>query len=906
MADQFDLRNGADENARTNTPETRHRRVERNKQLYQQIERASSMPKAEQGAPQGDGNEVQPTRVMQAVRSATPPAQDARYARPAEGEQRVYRRTEYMPAQQDARVYGDDNAAGEDYYRDGQYQARGARLDSQLYPEDDDYYDEEGAGGHRWLAVVIAVVLVLAIFFGGMCLLPKIVARPQDDSGFAGALYSLRDEMSGVLRLVGIEEEPAEIHEFQTANTDITVGTQVQFNITTTKAVQNVRLVDEQGTVVLGSPQCKDTPQNTTWIVYVRFEAPYAGNVYAAVQQNDEWRTMDTPIALNVTLPATPAPTVVPTPTPTVAPTATPDAAADDASVQEMAQPTLFAVPQPVATDTMAPFATATVVPTEVPTAVPTATPTAVPTPTPEPTPTPMPILEAAAADEAQPDKLSLTQTVYKNGKKVTDFQRETAISMNGPDGYTYYDGGVFTFRGNSFRQNAASGTVEVEEEKLSVEWKYEMGSLRTASNGTWYGMGWTGQPAIIKWAQEARENLMNLYENKRTVTALKEVIFAGLDGKIHFVDLNDGQPTRDAINVGYPMKSSVSVNPYGYPMLGVGQAISKLANKSGDYGYYLFNLLNGSELMFMSGKKSNQQDTYCANGAFDGTGLFDMNSDTLIVSGENGLVYTISLNTQFDWKSEKPLLTIDKEVVFLKTKAKAEETNEVGAEASVAVYNNYIYTVDTYGILQCIDSNTMKAVWAKDVGDNTDAAIALDFDENGDLALYTGNTAYKRLTSKKPVTIRRLDALTGEEIWKYEISCVYNKDQLSGCKASPVVGQNGISGLVIFTVNMTGSADKSTVVALNKMDGSVEWEYEMDATAISSPVAVYNEAGDAWIIQGDQSGKLYLLDGSTGKVCNVLDLGGDIQGSPAVYKDMLVIGTSSKDNAYMYGIRIQ
>lgn len=60
-------------------------------------------------------------------------------------------------------------------------------------------------------------------------------------------------------------------------------------------------------------------------------------------------------------------------------------------------------------------------------------------------------------------------------------------------------------------------------------------------------------------------------------------------------------------------------------------------------------------------------------------------------------------------------------------------------------------------------------------------------------------------------------------------------------------------------------------MIALNKMDGTVEWEYELNAAAISSPVAVYNEAGDAWIIQGDQSGNLYLLDGSTGKVCNVL-----------------------------------
>ena len=917
MADHFDSKTGADQNT-PNTP-ARHRRVDRHKQLYQDIQRES------ENQPAAQDTDTQATRVMPALRGGARPAPstgDTRANTP--GQEPVFRRTtEYAQPQPGARVYGEENEGAADYRGSGQYQPRNAQLDSQLYPEGDDYYEDEDEAprGRRWLAVIIAVVLVLALFFGAMCLLPKLVERPKDDSGFAGALYSLRDNMSGVLRLVGVEEDPAGIHLFQTVSSDISTGTQVQFSITTTKAVQNVRLMDEQGAPLPGSAQCKDAPTNTTWVVTVRFENAYLGNVYAAVQENDAWRTTDSAIMMNVTQPATPTPTVVPTPTP--APT---EAPTDEPVVQETVQPTFFVVPAVMSTDkpvvaaTEAPTEVPTTVPTPVPTEAPTPTPTAeptatptptptptpVPTPTPEPTATPMPILEAAAADSADPAKLSLTQTVYRNGKKVTDYQRETAISMNAPDKYTYYDGGVFTFRGNSFRQNAASGTVEVEDEKLSIEWKYQMGSIRTADYGTWHGIGWTGQPAIIKWAQEARENLMNLYENKRTVKALKEVIFAGLDGKIHFVDLNDGQATRDPINVGYPLKSSVSVNPYGYPMLGVGQAISKLANKRGDYGYYLFNLLDGSELMFMSGKTSKQQDAYCANGAFDGTALFDMNSDTMIVSGENGLIYTIALNTNFDYKSEKPSLTINKDVVFLKTKAKSEDAGMTGAETSVAMYNNYIYTADTQGILQCIDSNTMKAVWAKDVGDNTDAAIALDFDENGDLALYTGNTAYKRLGSKKPVTIRRLNALTGEEIWNYEISCVYNKDQLSGCKASPVVGQNGISGLVIFTVNMTGSANKSTVIALNKMDGTVEWEYELNAAAISSPVAVYNEAGDAWIIQGDQSGNLYLLDGSTGKVCNVLSLGGEIQGSPAVYKDMLVIGTCSKDNAYMYGVRIQ
>lgn len=524
-----------------------------------------------------------------------------------------------------------------------------------------------------------------------------------------------------------------------------------------------------------------------------------------------------------------------------------------------------------------------------------------------------MPQLSAEAGGNTAPEQRGLTQTVYQNGKKVTDLARDMAVSMNAPEHYGQYDG-VMAFRGDSFRQNAAYGTVEVENEELSVEWKYQLGSIRTADSGTLYGVGWTGQPAIIKLVYEQRAMWFNLYEEKRNVKPLREVIFAALDGNIYFLDLNDGQPTRDPIKVGYPLKSSVAVHPQGYPVIAVGQAISKLSNKTGDIGFHLYSLLDGKEVLFMNGRKSKQQDQYAVNGAFDGSAVFDVNSDTMIVAGENGLIYTVALNSEFLVQNggvviEDPEYKINKDVVTLKTKSSAEADKDTGVESSVAVYNRYIYSADTHGILQCIDSNTMKAVWAADMGDNTDAAIALDFDKDGNLGLYTGNTMYARLNkskTKQPVTIRRLDAMTGEEVWKYEINCVYNKDQLSGCKASPLIGQNEIEHLVIFTVNMTGDKDKSAIIAFDEMTGEVVWQRELDSAAISSPVAVYNKAGKAWIIQADQSGNLYLLDGLTGAVRNVLPLGGEIQASPAVYNDILVIGTCSKDNAYMYGIRIQ
>lgn len=886
----------------------RHRRADRHRQIP-----------AEESAPAE-------TRVMPAVHPAAEEPQEPTRVMPSVGGERVIRReTSFDPLdQQNATpagvppvpptvqdktpVYGGDDVPIQTYA------APENQLEEQLYPEDSDYYeDEEPHHGRSWLVALICLAVLVALFALGMVLLPRVVDRPRDGGGFVGALYDLRDKLGDLL---GAEKEPAQIHLFQTANTVMDVGKQMQFSITTTGAVQDVGITDAEGNLLPSSRQCKDPEEMTTWVVTIRFETPYVGDVYAAVQEKGAWRQTDSRLTLTVmaTLPPTPVPTPEPLP-PTEVPIFVTQA---PAVIQETALPATVPPAPATLPPTAVPTAEPTAVPTAEPTAVPTAEPTATPTPTPEPTAipaptaTPMPRLDASAAAGTDPALLGMTETVYANGKKASgSLNRKTSIDMEGPDGYSLYNG-VTAFRGGSFRQNAAYGTAEVENEQLTVVWQYPLGSLRTADSGTLYGVGWTGQPAIIKLMTEQRTLWMNLYEEKRDVSVLKEVIFGALDGKIYFLDLNDGQPTRDAINVGYPLKSSVSVNPQGNPYLAVGQALSKLPNKTGDIGLRVFSMLDGKEILLLNGRKSNSQDQYCTNGAFDGSALFDRASDTMIVAGENGLVYTVSMNTDFKFLDEDgsvtatPTLNINKEITYLKTKAKSEQDKDTGTETSVAAYGKYIYTADAHGILQCVDSDTMKAVWAVDVGDNTDAAIALDFDADGSLGLYTGNTAYARLKNNTPVTLRRLDALTGEEVWKYEIKCTYNKDQNSGLKASPLIGQNDISDRVIFTLNMAGGSGKSMMLALSKATGQVLWQRELDANAVSSPVAVYNKAGKSWIIQADQTGRLYLLDGLTGQIRSTLALGGEIQASPAVYNDMLVIGTCSKENANMYGIRIQ
>ncbi len=591
----------------------------------------------------------------------------------------------------------------------------------------------------------------------------------------------------------------------------------------------------------------------------------------------------------------------MPTTIPVVAPTGT---------VAPTVAPTLA----PTVAPTLAPTVAPTVVPTEAPTATPTpeptATPTPEPTPTPVPTASPVPRLIAEAAESASTSVVKIAETVFSGGKSIANYQRENAYVAPNPDNYAHYEAGVLTFRGDNFRRNAAFGTADITQGSMSVLWKTELGSMRTKDSGTLYGVGLGSQPAIIKWPSLVR-GWMNIYEDKKAVKALREVIFTAQDGKVYFLDLGDGQATRDPISIGYPLNGSVTVDMLGRPMIAFGQSISMLPNKTGAIGYYVYNLLDGKELMFLNGRQTSSQKQYTTNGAFDGTGLFigDSVKTALLVAGENGLLYTIDLNPTFTYPDdENPdnqvSLSIKKDIRYLRSKMTAEKDANVSIESSIAMYDKYVYMADRYGFLRCVDTDTLKTVWAFDNGDNTDAAIALDFDDDTSVSLYTGNTAYARLGSKKDVSIRRLNALTGAQIWEYNIKCEYDKGEDSGCKASPVIGEKGIDDLVIFTVNMTEAG--SSVIAFNKSTGSPEWRFNMAANAVSSPVAVYNDAGDAWIIQADQDGTLHMLNGRTGREISSLDLGGEIQASPAVYKDTLVIGTCAKDNAFMYGIELK
>ncbi|NLA54233.1 MAG: PQQ-binding-like beta-propeller repeat protein [Clostridiales bacterium] len=514
------------------------------------------------------------------------------------------------------------------------------------------------------------------------------------------------------------------------------------------------------------------------------------------------------------------------------------------------------------------------------------------------------PLLPMMPDEEALPSVLKLKEDVYQKGKKVKELDRTNPINLPMPQQYASYEGGVFAFRNDGFRGNAAFGKAEMPLEQLSVLWKAPLGSLRVDGD-TLYGLGYTGQPAIVKWSVELRQ-MMKINEDKKDVKALKEVIAASQDGKVYFFDLNDGEPTREPIDIGYPLKSSIAVDTMGRPMLSFGQGISKMpGGKTGPIGFYLYNLIDQKQLQFINGRKTKIQTQYSTSGAFDSSALFDRESDSMIVVGENGLLYTVALNTVFDYL-DKMTIAVDPVITYNKSKAAAQPDMSVTAEASVAMYGKYAYIADRHGILKAIDTDSMLTQWAFDTGDNTDATPALGFDEDRSLGLYTGTTVFTRSKKAGEAVIRRIDALSGKEIWKHAVTAKYEPYEQGGVKASPVVGEYAISELVIFTVNLTGEGKSATVMALNKKTGDEVWSFELGSPSVSSPVAVYRENGDAFLVQADEKGVLYLLNAATGELLNTLDLEGSLAASPAVYNDVLVIGTNGKDNSYLYGIRLE
>jgi len=497
-------------------------------------------------------------------------------------------------------------------------------------------------------------------------------------------------------------------------------------------------------------------------------------------------------------------------------------------------------------------------------------------------------IMNAVISPENLPSNLEFRWDIIHKGTVVKNYTPEYEISFGAPDTYAQVEG-ITTYRGNNHRNGASYGYAEIKEEKLEKVWWFKIGFI-----DTWTGIGWTGQPAIIKWEESTKE-IMNINESKKSKKDLKEVIYAALDGNIYFFDLDDGKETRPPINTGYPYKGSVSVDPRGYPLLYAGQGIDEVTDKEVEIGFRIFNLINQEQIFFINGLDKKALRYW---GAFDSSALIDAATDTLIQCGENSLLYKVKLNTNYN-KNNKHI-SINPEITCYRYYSL--KNLRLGIENSPAVFRNYVYFQDNEGILQCVDINTLSPVWIRDVTDDSDSTIAIDVENDGKVSLYTaceidhqGNEGYSY--------IRKINALNGELIWENKYSCIYDGDTNGGVLAAPVIGKHDIENLVIYSIAKTDDPYVGKLIAFDKRTGKEIWKIDLDYYSWSSPVDVYTKEGKGYIIFCDSAGYMYLIDGKTGTILDKIILDGNVEGSPAVYENMIVVGTRGQ---HIWGIKLK
>lgn len=492
---------------------------------------------------------------------------------------------------------------------------------------------------------------------------------------------------------------------------------------------------------------------------------------------------------------------------------------------------------------------------------------------------------------------------VFSGGNILANFVRGYDISFHDPIAYQKIPG-VLTFRGNNFRNSPSYGFTTMKDHLVEQIWERQVGGLKSSRwDFSWSGTGWTGQPLIVRWPDDIK-NMMNISASKKSKADLVEVISATMDGNIYFYDLEDGKATRPSINIKVPIKGTPAIDPRGYPILYVGQGDYTAPGKEKQpMGMRIFNLIDQSLLYLINGddKMAFRTDW----GACDSSPVIDAKSDTLIWGSENGVIYTAKLNTVFDKETKK--LSISPE--FANLRYKADKSTLLGLECSPAFYGQYMYFSDNSGILSCVDLKTMKHIWIRQLDDDTDVTPVISVEEGG-VYIYIGTEVdfQQNITGNYlgDAYIYKIDALTGETIWRNSYKCWTKNDTANvgndvngGVIGTPVVGKNNINNLVAFSFCMTnGIYSGNTLAAFDKETGELLWSHKSPYYGWSSPVDIYDKLGNAYLIFPDSQSNMYILDGQTGaelsvgKITMGGDVGGNVESSAAIYNDTLVIGT--------------
>ena len=190
------------------------------------------------------------------------------------------------------------------------------------------------------------------------------------------------------------------------------------------------------------------------------------------------------------------------------------------------------------------------------------------------------------------------------------------------------------------------------------------------------------------------------------------------------------------------------------------------------------------------------------------------------------------------------------------------------------------------------LDIIKKQPLWSNNPFDDTDATIVID-EEKENPYIYSGSEIDKQ-GSKGVARIQKLNRLDGSVMWEKKIpgfSLLGDSPVNGGVLGTPIIGEGPLKGKVIYNISRFKTFNGGLLISLDKEIGEEVWRWEMPNYSWSSTVAVYTDNGKAYFVQADSVGNIFLLNES-GKVLHSISLGANIEASPIVVDNQIIVAT--------------
>ncbi|MBR0073729.1 MAG: PQQ-binding-like beta-propeller repeat protein [Bacteroidales bacterium] len=482
----------------------------------------------------------------------------------------------------------------------------------------------------------------------------------------------------------------------------------------------------------------------------------------------------------------------------------------------------------------------------------------------------------ALAQGSTFPDTVmpSATHIIY------TVHYHDTAHSgvISNPQSLFPDNGDILTFRGNAFRSAPFTGVVAGQPDTIMTDWTFTTDyDARPNGYGLWGGgNGWTGQPLFVCW----NDSMYHLFRNDTVNTTHnfghRELIIASLCSRLYFINFDNGKESRQSIFVGNPIKGTPTMDPTYNGNIYIGHGVPCQT----PFGAVTVNLFRHGITHVIS----QDDNAWRSWGAFDSSPV--RVGDFLFRPGENGTLYKFRIDAD--------TLILHSTLRFILP----EKEDAGGIEASMAVYRNYGFLADNHGNIVCVDLNDLQPVWHYNNHDDTDASLLLQ-QEGDSLFLYTGCEVDNQGLHGYCFFVK-LNATTGLPVWEQKLPCqkakVTGKYFDGGLFSTPLPGIGNCKDLIFLNlVTNETPGPRGEFVALNRHDGSIAYRTKLQRYAWSSPVAMVNEKDEVFVFTADTQGRVYLINGMTGKIIISKKIGENFEASPIVVGNNVIIGSRGR-----------